>query len=383
MSARITYFLGAGASYHSIPTVKDLPVRMKLFFEMLKLNMTDEEKSNSDISTKINEYDGLLRDIERYGTPDTLARNFFLTSKTPGISKELCRLKCLLSCYIIFEQLEKPDVTADQIIEVLKRIDNLKEVISENERIKTAESLLNPLDRRYTSFFATILDKTGTELKLPSNVNLISWNYDGQVERGYQDFNPGLSICGVQDALNVTPQIKKSQTVSSDPVIERFSVIKLNGTGAFSTKDSLNSCFDLYHDKLSESNWQDFQKLMFAQREESPNRFSFAWERTESKSPIFVKPEDDKTSLNTARDKAKKIMSSSDIVVVIGYSFPDFNRSIDKQIFSGFNGTLYLQDPEADKIAQKIRGVNQKIKKEQIELITEPSNFFIPFEYWE
>src|SRR5690606_24129014 len=104
------------------------------------------------------------------------------------------------------------------------------------------------------------------------------------------------------------------------------------------------------------------------------NRLRFAWENDRY----------NKASVSVSRRYAEQAMKKSDVVVVIGYSFPDFNRSIDKQIFSGFEGKkLYIQDPAAENVAQKIRGVNQNIKISEIVTITNPDNFFIPYEFWD
>ena len=50
--------------------------------------------------------------------------------------------------------------------------------------------------------------------------------------------------------------------------------------------------------------------------------FTFAWERT----PIALK----------ALEYAKNAMMDANILVVIGYSFPSFNRKVDKELFSTF-----------------------------------------------
>lgn len=61
------------------------------------------------------------------------------------------------------------------------------------------------------------------------------------------------------------------------------------------------------------------------------NEIKFAWEETKETKSV--------------RNLARQIIRCSEIVVVIGYSFPIFNREIDIEIFKEFKGKkIYIQD---------------------------------------
>ena len=50
------------------------------------------------------------------------------------------------------------------------------------------------------------------------------------------------------------------------------------------------------------------------------------------------------------REYAKKVFKESDVIVVIGYSFPPFNRQVDQMLFNELKGRktrIYYQDPNA------------------------------------
>jgi hypothetical protein len=77
------------------------------------------------------------------------------------------------------------------------------------------------------------------------------------------------------------------------------------------------------------------------------------------------------------------IISRTDIVVVIGYSFPYFNREVDRYIFSNFTprttSKIYLQVPEPwfQSISNRFEGVHKWLKMTPY---TEVDQFLIPNE---
>jgi hypothetical protein len=200
----------------------------------------------------------------------------------------------------------------------------------------------------------------------------------------------------VQEDLQCYPTIKLDE-VPKPPLNQlkrQFNHIKLNGTSAFTDGDDS----DLFNFKKHCANGDSYdimKQALFLDREKLKNRLHFAWEDdikfTEEGvqlviPPINIERKADRsqfTELQEARFRAMNLFEASDIIVVIGYSFPDFNRRVDKEIFSKFRGKLVIQSPEADKIKQKIRGVNPEIKEKDMETMTEKDSFFIPYEFWE
>ena len=95
----------------------------------------------------------------------------------------------------------------------------------------------------------------------------------------------------------------------------------------------------------------------------------FAWEKTEF-------------------DKRRKILydkiEDAQVLVVIGYSFPFFNRETDREIFSKMEklNRIYIQDPYADDIKQFMSSVltdEQRINLlPGIVSLKNTGNFFLP-----
>jgi len=78
----------------------------------------------------------------------------------------------------------------------------------------------------------------------------------------------------------------------------------------------------------------------FSNVEKTESLLSFAWEDEENTSKKIFNEQKVKVALEMA--------TGTNILVVIGYSFPFFNRKIDQQIFYSMHNTLqkiYFQDP--------------------------------------
>ena len=91
-------------------------------------------------------------------------------------------------------------------------------------------------------------------------------------------------------------------------------------------------------------------------------------------------------------EEAKRIFNETDILVIIGYSFPTFNRAIDSRLLSGksnsFDKIIY-QDPNASKELLELFNIQFRNKvgnlvKEsgQLQVLKKTEQFYIPPEYF-
>jgi hypothetical protein len=272
------------------------------------------------------------------------------------------RLKAILSSYIIFEQLIKPtDLSLysdeyDYSIMPPVRLqldDDLKSMIKTN------------IDKRYITFWGEYLTETNTTL--PNNIKVLSWNYDMQFESSYSHIK-NYKLENTQKNLQVFPSLTSKIDLS------KSCILKLNGTAGllddYNTKKKFN-LFDLKEHKL-----MDNLEYLITLLEKNYNRsfykplFTFAWENDEI--------------VDLTRQYAKKIMDETNILVIIGYSFPTFNRLIDRQIFSNISNLkkVYFQAPrlEMDDLLDKLDGINPILRS-----LTKPvynlDTFYIPNEH--
>lgn len=117
---------------------------------------------------------------------------------------------------------------------------------------------------------------------------------------------------------------------------ERYSLIKLNGTAGFVDIKTGENIIDFKIDTLTDGIFEMFEEALLTKRNKFHNGVRFAWENE---------------SISTeAITMANKKIKDADIIVVIGYSFPYFNREVDRQLFRGLenigpNKKIYLQAP--------------------------------------
>src|SRR5690554_6071292 len=228
-----------------------------------------KEPENQQLQKAVISINGLHKSFGdlKVGSPDTLARVYALTKQTA----ELDFLKKNLSCFLIYEQLEK------------YRDINAYNKLSKEEK-EFQDSINEILDRRYISFFATIMgfDKNNNPV-LPENVNVVSWNYDNQVERAFQEFCiRSESLFEVQDSLSAFPRIKRivSDKVSDRKLLERFNLIKLNGTGTFTDEEENGELFEFKKHVANSDSFGIMNNILFSRRSNYYNRLYFAWEDT-------------------------------------------------------------------------------------------------------
>ena len=210
---------------------------------------------------------------------------------------------------------------------------------------------IKPVDYRYDSFFASIIKKDGIyDFKIPENIKFLSWNYDTQIEKAYYGF--------CENSKKVIEDI----TLAKEPLIFR-----LNGNcgttqnghigeefrETFSLKDKMsNIVIKLYYEYIKNNCNPDI---------------NFAWEMNE----------------NYFNNSIKDITDDIKTLIVIGYSFPFFNREIDKKILGRLEGIeeIYIQTP-----GNTFKGIKERLLTISKNLpepiwIEDVSQFYIPFDY--
>jgi len=186
--------------------------------------------------------------------------------------------------------------------------------------------LRNP-DKRYDNFFSSIFT---AEAKLPDQIKVISWNYDFQIERSYLEFNKTVEINSCRSALGMTsPYNWADQSMYA----KKFNVIKLNGSARIKTIDFEGYLFsNSTGDRDSDAEETIDRYLTITQgREPIECELKFAWESK---------------NYNTLFNAIESELSKITVLVIIGYSFPFFNREVDRMLFKlmGNLQKIYIQD---------------------------------------
>ena len=335
MNVSLVYYIGAGASAHSLPLACNMPARMRKLADELG---TDDCRNRVDPPQR--------------GRLDQLAE----------------QLECLA------ERADSRNVTIDE----LAKCHHLRR---EHEDLRTLKATLaalfmieegrQPADPRYGHFFAYMADRDTTDaVAMPTDVRVISWNYDHQFEKSFAKFTPESDYHGRRstgDRLQVVPSLIPDRY---DP--SAFSILKLNGSAGErvppSTDSSPRHNPDVYVHP-SDFEYSLFLALRFCENiasEDLEPYFQFAFE---------VDPRRSHTLELVGRFAPVRT------VVVIGYSFPQFNRDPDRRIFDALRPSeVFLQVADDTGVRDRIVGLG--VDADKIKVIKDREKFFIPYTYF-
>ncbi len=310
----ISYLLGAGASAETLPTVESFKKVMNLnYLSVVKeiepvLRFKDFQVSQS----YIDQLTTLIDQISTHRSVDTLAKKLFLR----GDTAKYRHLKLFVNHFLTFREFEMG------------------------------------IDKRYDGFFASILSNEGAGIKLPGNIKILSWNYDRQIELSVAQFMNSNKLMDIANKIQLYPR----ENISSTNLIsDQFSCFKLNGTIGGIIKNGIFKLPDIDTDVIGKSfsneeriktlrNFIDEYELFMVDNN-SNSSISYSWENH--------------VVTNHIRKNALEATKETDILVVIGYSFPTFNRETDRSILSNMKKLrkVYIQSK-----GDSIKGVRQRFE---------------------
>lgn len=331
---KITYLLGAGASAQALPMIKTnknegvpitdkdkgLPECLLDFVQQYK-----ETWSSKNINGETIPDNDMIDVLQRLESIAKECINFgtpdlyakFLYESSPAEIRNYLLLKLLLSNYFYLKQ------------------------YSDFEGRAFGHGAF---DKRALTFLSTICE----DGKLPNNVKIISWNYDEQIEIAGSKINSRDGMNFLASWPNQHPDYKGD-----------YFIQHLNGIAGW---DYNSKAVQLQQEFITYKNFQSVRNPLL----------SFAWEKKE------------KHDLDLFFDTRMRILQSltegTDILVIIGYSFPFFNRKIDKQLFEFIkpNAKIYYQDPNAIEkkdLIKNLFGIENDIVP-----ISYLDQYYVPFE---
>lgn len=329
----ITYFLGAGASANCLPIINNFNDRLIAFRNhLIAIRYFDELTGIKLIlENLITDVEWLIKEAKPHQTIDTLAKKYFHQS---GNYENLLRMKTVMVIFFTYEQ-SYPQVFFD-----------LTEEINNDEDDKQRKQK-EAIDRRYDSFIASILRNKIGEIELSGNVKVITWNYDLQFELAFQNYVDD-AVFDIQRRIQSLPNRSSFDLKKFEFDHTKFGLIRLNGIALadyVEQEDNYRTFFDLQKDITNDSDY--FAKLIELYNHISNNKqatnilrlFNYSWEAL----PEFKgKYQTYERNLEIAKEIARK----TDVLIVIGYSFPFFNREIDREIIGSLTNVerIYIQD---------------------------------------
>ncbi|MDF3821886.1 hypothetical protein P3G55_18420 [Leptospira sp. 96542] len=311
--SKVTYLIGAGASYHSIPLVNSLNDKIfSLIKSILSHTFKEEKITDKDLSLNGNiaelknklktDLDWMQKELGD-NTIDSLAKQLNDLDK-----RELLKtLKAILSAYIVYEHYN-----------------------TESTELAQANRYLDP---RYVDFFTKISRKEDY-VRINKNISIISWNYDLQFERIYYKYYPDFDVTELSELLNNYPPLNINYNID----YTKFKLVRLNGLAGsvidFRQKKffSLIKNFEIID---LENSYKIFLKIYSFLNNPSPYQTSglrFAFEQnSEWYNPFSI---------------AENFLPGTETLIIIGYSFPDFNRELDSKLIKSMRNLkrIYVQD---------------------------------------
>lgn len=334
-----------------IPLIKDFPERLNKFLQELNGNLKLKDEGYKDsIDASIgqskrtlqkkycNDLKILIEDVKTQTSIDTWARK--LHFKSPY---KLRKLRALIDIYLV------------------------------------AEQIIYGYDKRYDNFFATILgDGVGQGLTLPGDISVLSWNYDFQLQLSASSFYKTENMEEIDNILNCHPRAYYNRRHNPD----EFSLVNLNGiaSGYVNTEPQfsfrrVNFNPQNIRGKLSETDRATMIEILML------NYHLFTMPGTDTASSILFAWEGDSLSENT-REIAMRETIDTEYLTVIGYSFPTFNRHIDKGILENMKSLkkAYIQIPEPyiNEVIARFKALRNNV---EVVPITSVGEFWMPFEY--
>lgn len=338
--SKLIYLLGAGASYgkrnEKCSIIEGLPIMDEIKRELYEFktwfgNIEDIEKPIIILKKK-----RPFKEVQQYVVN---AITFFLKA-LEGRKSIDCLAKDLYDNYDSWA--EEVNISCGNLYGYLKFL---------MASFFLYEQHLYPHDTRYDSFLNTILTSEGN---IPENMYFLTWNYDMQLELAYyMKTGKQLPVC--------IPVEKEGYTTDAK-------VFKINGSANYFNKNHMN-CFVVKDEK--ELVERIFHQYAITHSEDGrffssgTTDLYFAWEKE-----VF----DQKSEF------LKRNTKDAETLVVIGYSFPDVNAIIDKEILNSMPNLqrIYVQDKYPQDIIQKMKLLLNERLKNCIEPIFDMTKFFIP-----
>lgn len=291
MSKRVVYLLGAGASKNAVPVVADIPEGLARFKKRLKYyfaSTTNTYGHPAPATPQEPSVSSLIQTVERLETECAHHASVDTLAKKLFFLRDHQKLKDLKVALGCFLQFEESS----------KRV-----------------------DKRYDAFLSYVLDSDRYDrLKLPANVSILTWNYDAQIDKALYGFCEDESF------------VEKEVTHND------YFVYHINGSWPVSN--------GVLHSQHLESLWS-------AENEEEAASAALKryilYQETPGLEPDirFSWEEETPRLFNNAN-----LALAAETLVVIGYSFPLFNRNFDRRLFAALLDfglkRIYLGLPEKE-----------------------------------
>lgn len=222
--------------------------------------------------------------------------------------------------------------------------------------ILNLEQFSNPSDIRYDIFLSSLLQTNGDKISFPKNIQIVSWNYDFQFE---------LALAKILG--------KHLKDINTKEFFGSSGFVKLNGSVLCERSfDESNKKEEYDYLKKVYNNWPLILKAkdIISSGKGSLGEVCFSWEGVVD---------------------FRKMLSSfiPTVTVVVGYSFPTFNRNVDLGLIQtdsvNQKDPVYIQCNSSnttwgnEEVRSKLLGMG--IQEHRIKDVSNSTEFLVPYEF--
>lgn len=340
INENVTYLLGAGAS----ASKNALPLNDGLIDKMESVLLRNTFNDNPYKQLFVSNVKNFISNARIYGSIDSYARICYDNlNGNHHLKDELLAIKKLIWIYF------------------------------------TLEYKKGKLDNRYIKLLTKICNRPNNSvIRLKHNVNILTWNYDLQLEEAILKLEHSIRIKDTQSGiiLNAYPNIEflinNEDEEAKRPRIDDGGIIHLNGVAGHIFIEN-NPYADFIYDLNDENKMEIYKNLntytSYGEYSKIGDSIKFAWEK-------------DGRIADKLREYSSSIASKTDHLVIIGYSFPDINREFDETILSKMDSLKTITFQTTDSLAkERLKDIINKysiFKKVEITIIENFNEFYLP-----
>ncbi len=285
--ARVAYLFGAGASANALPVVAQIAARIEA--QLAWLDSKENELPEKPLGQGLENY-----------THGRALKDY---------CSELAELHRALKV--------NPRLTIDTHARAVQRKDRFK--ARQLKAVMTLffaveQQMANAVDWRYDQFFNSLV---GTrEHRLPGHVVLLTWNYDQQIAMSLGQLTGSDSVLGAMDSHKICTL--RSLERSSH---REYQVLHLNGIAGYHwQRDEIPTYDGLYTRRTTTERWHGWLRSF---------GLTFYLQHFQDLHPLLEYAWDLEDDLEAYLDHAKTPLTDVERLIVVGYSFPAYNRRID------------------------------------------------------
>lgn len=219
-------------------------------------------------------------------------------------------------------------------------------------------------DLRYSAFLADLGVRLENQIEFSSKISLFTWNYDFLLEKELLFANDAPNFKNILSRVTHFNGVASGLFQFGDESIKLLKEFKEQYNERFSSNAKLDSYTLLVNKIIKDA-------------KEKQSHIRFAWERTDEE-------------LGQLRDEiAEKIRSASN-VIIIGYTFPFYNRLVDEMILGAMSNrtNFVLQDRDfdsAETLITQLDLLNAERGRlpdlgERIKPYNNQKSFYVPFD---